>query len=162
MASWRRAFSGRGYGRWVAFGLFYGLLWLVFIAVVVPVLHLDYDLLQTEFRRWTWAIFISPSAYVFSAVVVGAIVEPVSMLLLIPAFLFPIMRGEVEIHPTYRRPYVWGLFVVIGIVGILAIEFLNLTVMWGSFPLVVDAQNFIRLRMIPFIPWPDGGFLVFP
>lgn len=149
--------SSRGYSRWVLFGICYGFLWLVFIAAVLPVLHLDYDLLQTEFRRWTWAIFVSPSTGVFFAAMLGTIAEPVWMLLLIPAFF---SRGnDSEVNPMYRRRYVWTLLVIAGIV---AIEVLNLTIMWGSFPLGVDAQHRIRLRLIPFIPWPDGGFLVFP
>jgi hypothetical protein len=149
--------SSRDYGRWVLFAICYGLLWLVFIAAVFPVLHLDYDLLQTEFRRWSWAIFISPSAYVFFGALIDTAAAPVWMLLLVPAFFSKQSDGEV--NPTYKRRYAWTFLVI---AGIFVIEIVNLTIMWGSFPLGVDAQHYIRLRMIPFIPWPDGGFLVFP
>jgi hypothetical protein len=32
---------------------------------------------------------------------------------------------------------------------------------WGSFPLTYDNEGVARLRMIPFIPWPTGGYGVF-
>jgi len=32
-------------------------------------------------------------------------------------------------------------------------------ILWGSFPLPVDKQGYIRIRMIPFLPWPETPFV---
>jgi hypothetical protein len=143
---------------WAIFTIWYGLLWVALIMALLPILRLDYELIQTEFRRWTWAIFISPSAYVFFSALVGSLVGPFQMLLLVPVF-FVKETGDGQVNGMYKRRYIWTLFVILGIV---AAEIAILTLMWGSFPLDVDAQHRVRLRMIPFIPWPEGGFLVFP
>jgi hypothetical protein len=83
----------------------------------------------------------------------STIVFPIKILSMIPiAFV------DDESNELFKKRYRFSLLAVLAIcVG----EFLLLTIMWGSFPLEVDSQNYIRLRLIPFFPWPAREFLTF-
>ncbi len=41
------------------------------------------------------------------------------------------------------------------IVAIIVTVILLQAVIWGSFPLPVDKNGYIHVRVIPFVPWPD-------
>lgn len=40
----------------------------------------------------------------------------------------------------------------------LVIPFITDAIVWGSFPFNIDNNGVARLRLIPFIPWPEGKF----
>lgn len=44
------------------------------------------------------------------------------------------------------------------VVAIFVLPFVTDFLIWGSFPFNIDNNGISRLRMIPFIPWPDGHF----
>lgn len=123
-------------------------IWIIFYFVVPNVASGFHDV-SIVFHRFTWAIFFSPSAYFFFASVVASVFLPFQLLLMIPAFFDNTV-------PAYRRRYVWSLIMAIVIV-ISAI--LLQVIIWGSFPLPVDKDGYVHLRMIPFIPWPGSSLL---
>jgi hypothetical protein len=125
---------------------------MVAVFVVVPTARAEYGIAQILFRRWSWGAFFSPSAYVFFASALASLVVPFQMLLFVRGFFEP------EWEPAYRRRYFWTLCTVFAIVAVL---FLLQVVMWGSFPLEVDTHRYVRLRLIPFLPWPERPFLVY-
>jgi hypothetical protein len=47
-------------------------------------------------------------------------------------------------------------------VAIFVTALLLQAVIWGSFPLPVDKDGYIHVRLIPFIPWPDIPLLQSP
>lgn len=130
----------------------YALIWLLFILYwVIPVGKLEWELLATIHRRWTWAALLSPAADTFFPEMLGAFFVPMLMLLNIPTFF------DTE-HPAHSNRFLFSGLTVLG-AGVSC--FIVLTLMWGSFPLDVDANHMVHLRMIPFIPWPDAEFLTF-
>ncbi|HVS88396.1 MAG TPA: hypothetical protein VHF01_09260 [Candidatus Acidoferrum sp.] len=133
--------------------IWYAFLWLVLAAFFVPLLHMHYDVCRLELRRFTWGLFFSPSAYVFVGAMLSTIFFPIKILSMIPiAFV------DDESNELFKKRYGFSLLAVLAIcVG----EFFFLTLMWGSFPLEVDSQNYVRLRLIPFFPWPSREFLAF-
>jgi hypothetical protein len=118
--------------------------WVVFY-FIIPNAVSGFHNVALVFRRFTWSLFFSPSAYVFFGAVFTSIFLPFQLFLMVPAFF----DSEVL---AYRRPYLWSLCMVITI-AISAI--LLQAIIWGSFPLPADKDDYIHLRMIPFIPWPD-------
>jgi hypothetical protein len=133
--------------------IWYVFLWLVLVAFFAPLLHLHYDVCRLELRRFTWGLFLSPSAYVFVGAMVATIFFPIRTLLTIPiAFV------DDESNDLFKWRYRYSLLAVL---LICAGELFLLTLMWGSFPLEVDSQNYVRLRLIPFLTWPTRDFLVF-
>jgi hypothetical protein len=100
-------------------------------------------------RRWTWFALASPSAYFYFSSVIAQIDLPIRLSLMVPIFF------ERD-HEAYRRKYLWTLLTLVGIV--VAECFLEV-VIWGSFPLPVDGQGHIYIRMVPFLPWPNYPFL---
>jgi hypothetical protein len=133
--------------------IWYVLLWLMLAAFFVPLLHTHYELCRVELRRFTWGLFFSPSAYTFFGAMFWTVFFPIKILLLIPVLFVDDQSNEL-----YNKRY---RFTVLGILAICLGELFFLTVMWGSFPLDVDRQNYVHLRFIPFVPWPDSDFLVF-
>ena len=130
------------------------LLWYVPLCVVVLGFvffvngSTDLRYVQLVVRRWTWGALLSPSSYVFGASLMGTIVYPLAALAAIPKF-FDISR------PSYNKRYQITALAVAVIFGVsILLEFVG----WGSFPLDVDAERMIHLRLIPFLPWPDRPF----
>jgi hypothetical protein len=73
----------------------------------------------------------------------------VSRITLLSPFVFEIKRE------ASRRLLLTAVLVVAAIwVSEIFLQFL----IWGSFPLPVDAQGNERLRLIPFLPWPNQPF----
>ncbi|HEV2489721.1 MAG TPA: hypothetical protein VGT03_07930 [Candidatus Acidoferrales bacterium] len=134
--------------------IWYVFLWLMLVAFLIPLLHFHFDLSRMELRRSNWATFLSPAAYLFVAAMFETILFPMQILSMIPAFF---VNSESN-AAIFKKRYGFSLLAVFGIcVG----EFVLLTLMWGSQPLELDAHNYVRLRLIPFFPWPTRDFLVF-
>ena len=95
----------------------------------------------------------------FVGAMLGTIVLPVQVLSMIP-LLFVRDESNTEF---FKPKYVFTRygFTFLALLAICVGELILVTVMWGTFPLEVDSQNYIRLRMIPFFPWPARDFLVF-
>ena len=86
---------------------------------------------------------LSPSAFFCFSVMFASVVWPIIGLVLIAALV------------TQRQR--WGS-VILTIVVLLLFPFITDFLIWGSFPLPLDDEGNIHLRLIPFIPWPSGGF----
>ena len=50
------------------------------------------------------------------------------------------------------------LIVILLVVAVFVLPFVTDFLTWGSFPFNIDNDGASRLRMIPFIPWPNGQF----
>lgn len=50
------------------------------------------------------------------------------------------------------------IYITLIVVAIFVLPFVTDFLIWGSFPFSIDNNGISRLRMIPFIPWPDGHF----
>jgi hypothetical protein len=132
--------------------IWYVLMWLLSIGGLVFTARLDYGMLRLLFHNWDWGFFISPSAYLFFALLPLSITVPVTLLCSIPRLFIRDENGGL-----YKHRFLWSFLLFIA--GIPAVQLIILLLMWGSFQLGVDAQNNIHLRLLPFIPWPDWGLL---
>ena len=130
--------------------------WLWFVPVCVVVLSLvevhttslAWQLLKLAYKRWTWGVFLSPSAYFCACVLVASVSWP----------LLGLLRVSVELKLRQRNRYLRVLGMVI---FILVLPAITDALLWGSFPFTFGHDGVARLRMIPFIPWPTGKFLEF-
>jgi hypothetical protein len=102
--------------------------------------------LRAAWERWTWVVLLSPSGAFCWGVI--------SFSVTFPLFGMMMIFGLVAEHQQRHR---WG-WVILLIVVILLLPFVTDTLIWGSFPLTFDNSGVARLRMIPFIPWPSGGY----
>ncbi len=134
-----------GYNR-----IWYALLWIVLILLLIPIAHFDYSTFRLVLNRWSWGIVLSPAAYVYFSSLVATIFFPVKVLALVPVYF------DRQAAELYSRRYKWTLLTL----TIIAVgEFVILVLIWGAFPLEVDSSHYVRLRLIPFFPWPDREFL---
>jgi hypothetical protein len=118
--------------------------WLLFVSEGAA-LSSAYPNLVTFYHRSSWDVCLSPSAGVFFSAVAASIGLPIQPLWLIPSFVFN-PSGDL-----YRRRYVWSA----AIMGAVVISgFVVQFIIWGSFPLPVDSEGYVRIRMVPFFPWP--------
>jgi hypothetical protein len=132
----------------------FGRNWLWFLPVCVAVLlaverhTVPYalSLLKLGHKRWTWAALFSPSAYFCVGVMWLSVVGPLWGLALIPAVIH---------SDDKRRRYVYAFVIFI---AILLLPLVTDALLWGSFPFTFDSRGIGRLRLIPFIPWPDSRF----
>lgn len=99
------------------------------------------------FHRWNWLVLFSLATEFFSAAVMASVQVPPAGLMLI----YWRLKG---------RNLSLG-FVIATLVGVVGSLFLTDFVIWTSFPLPVDANGLGHVRMIPFLPWPDGPFGTF-
>jgi hypothetical protein len=102
-------------------------------------------ILKLAYQRWSWGAIFSPSAYFCAGVIMASVSWPIYGLLL----------AAVALQDVKNKRYVYALFVAI---TILLLPFVTDALTWGSFPFNVDNEGVHRLRMIPFFPWPDGGY----
>jgi hypothetical protein len=109
-------------------------------------LPVAFSLVKLAYERWVWAVLLSPSAYFCWAVVLGSVVWPFY------GFRFITIALTADLENPRRR----ALCVVLLAVAILLIPFVTDFLTWGSFPFGIDDQGVSRLRLIPFIPWPEG------
>jgi hypothetical protein len=125
--------------------------WLWFIPFCLVVLSIverhtitwAFEALQLAWERWFWGTMISPSAIFCLSVIFASVVWPLYGL------------GLVANLAATRQQWRW-VFLIAG--AILLLPIVTDFLIWGSFPLVIDHEGFIRLRMIPFIPWPSSQF----
>jgi hypothetical protein len=117
----------------------------ILIYFIIPNLTSGYQNTALVFHRFSWLLFISPSAYLFLSSVLASVFFPIQLLLLIPVFFDP----ETS---SFNRRYLKSFAIFVGI----AVScFLIQVIIWGSFPLPLDSEGYIHLRMIPFLPWPE-------
>jgi len=74
---------------------------------VAPNAIRGYHDVRLVLQRWTWAILLSPSAYIFLATVIYWVGFLLQMLLLIPSFLARKVAGD-----NYRRRFLLSCEVV--------------------------------------------------
>jgi hypothetical protein len=99
--------------------------------------------LMAGWERWTWAVLLSPSAAFCWSVIAFSVAFPLYAITAIAALV------------AKRQKWRW---VILLTVVILLLPLVTDTLIWGSFPLTFDDAGVARLRMIPFIPWPSGGY----
>jgi hypothetical protein len=104
--------------------------------------------LKLAFKRWTWGGLLSPSAYFCLSTVLLSVTYPVQGLLIA---ITSLANGA----ETAKKRYLQAA-VALAIVAIL--PFITDTLIWGSFPFTFDDAGIGRLRLIPFLPWPSGGY----
>jgi hypothetical protein len=106
----------------------------IFLAAVVAAMMN----IEKLWRDWSWGFLLSPSAWAFSATLYMTIALPITM-----------------IRKDYRMGFLESLFtLLILVVWFFVCQF----ILWGSFPLIHDPDGTQRIRMIPFIPWPNRSF----
>ena len=103
-------------------------------------------------KRWTWGVLLSPSAYLCLTVMLFSVFLPIQAVLIAAAQFLDDTR-------TLKHRYIVAIAVLVGV--FLILPFITDTLIWGSFPLTYDNSGIGRLRMIPFIPWPTGGYMTF-
>jgi dolichyl-phosphate-mannose--protein O-mannosyl transferase len=108
----------------------------------VHTLSYAFAALKLVWQRWSLMISISPSALFCFGVMFLSVVWPIAGLMAIAAL---------------TRTQRWS-HVILTIVALLLFPFVTDFLIWGSFPLPLDDEGNIHLRLIPFIPWPSGGF----
>ena len=113
---------------------------------VVPNFNSGYHNVALVFSRFSWVIFLSPAAYMFFSCVLWSVIMPFQLLLIIPSF-FGADSG------FYQRRYLWTIAVLVSLVAACVVQ---QVIIWGAFPLPADTNGIIRLRIIPFLPWPDS------
>ena len=133
----------------------FGWNWVWFVPLLLWVLKASvwrnltstYWLIKLAHHRWTWAVFLSPSAAVCAAAFGAWIILPLNL-----AFSIPVLFSD-------KRPAKHPYWTSIGIVALIWISCLVLeAIIWGSFPLEVDKHGFGHLRLIPFFPWPQRPY----
>lgn len=103
-------------------------------------------LCKTAYQRWSWGALFSPSAYFCFSVIVFSVYFPIYSIVLI---------WSMATADGLKRRYAY-LFLLVAVVFLLPI--LIDAVTWGSFPFNIDNDGVHRLRLIPFIPWPQGPY----
>jgi hypothetical protein len=128
---------------------------VMLLFIVLPgeghAIHLSRMLSGVVVKRWSWGVLFSPSAAVCVGAVLASLLLPLQGMALVIGFLF-------EGKPSFRSRVVPVAAIAL---FVLLLPLLTDTIIWGSFPLTVDDAGWHRLRMIPFIPWPSGGYMNF-
>lgn len=135
-----------------------GLNWLWFLSTAVFVLlftesHTTRLALMTfalALHRWKWAALLSPSAWFCSSVMLCSVFLPLQ---LSAGALITFRNSELS-----QSRYIG---VILLLLIILVLPFATDTLIWGSFPFNIDNAGNGRLRLIPFVPWPQGGYMAF-
>ena len=131
------------------FGLGWHWLWFAPLCVLVLLLVEEHTVkfgfiaLRVAWERWSWGVVISPSAAFCLSAIVFSVVFPLYGLTTI-GFLV-----------AARAQWYWPLLLA---AMILLFPIVTDVLIWGSFPLTYDNEGVARLRMIPFVPWPSGGY----
>lgn len=128
---------------------------LMLLFIVLPgeghAIHLGRMVGGVAIKRWSWGVLLSPSAAICLSAILASFIVPIQGLALVVGFLF-------ERTPSYRSRFKPVIAVAL---FVLLLPFVTDTVIWGSFPLTIDSAGWHRLRMIPFFPWPAGGYMTF-
>lgn len=104
---------------------------------------------KVAYQRWSWAALISPSTYFCLSSIIASVWWPLRSLRLISI----VVTSRTE--TTVRKRYLYAFLLAS---AIFLVPFVTDALIWGSFPLGFDNQGVLRLRMFPFIPWPDGHY----
>jgi len=113
--------------------------------------------LKWVFKPLSWKSLLSPSAVVFNIANIATIFVPIIIILIIPIFFDkeqPTLWNKEQYF--YKRRYLWT---ALAIISIFVLMFILTVIIWGSYPVIIDEEKNIRLRMIPFIPWPNYPLL---
>jgi len=124
-------------------------LMIVLALVEIHTVPQGLQLIKLGWHRWNWGGLVSPSAYVCFSTILASVLVPIQ-----GVFVAVVLLSSRE-PATFRRRYLSTLLVVI---GILVLPFVTDTITWGAFPFTFDASGAGRLRLIPFIPWPDAPY----
>lgn len=119
----------------------------VIFYLVIPNIASGYKNILIVLDRFSWLVLVSPAAAVFISALIASVMLPVQMMLFVPT-LFDRASG------TYSRRFLYTFGLVLGIV--VACVILQI-VTWGAFPLPVDHDGYVHVRMIPFVPWPNDA-----
>lgn len=134
----------------------WNLLWYVPLAGAILFFPVLFDLVEAMdsigrmLAHWTsrtWILFFSPAAALWASATVASVGIPLRTIFLLPISFNP----ETE---DYNKRY--------RITAILLLEmslsvFLAWVLIWGCFPFT-NGPDGVRLRMIPFYPWPAQPF----
>lgn len=110
-------------------------------------ISLAWTLTKLLIVRWHWFGLMTPCFYLVIGTLWESIIWPVQGLLLGMAILGEQSRGRARI-----------VIAMACVVLVLALPFVTDTLLWGSFPFTFDKQGYGRIRFIPFVPWPSGGY----
>lgn len=132
------------------------LLWYVPLGIIILWYITIHDILwsigaaRIVLDHFIWALYFSPSAYLYFSIL-GSI--PMTPLLF---FIFiPVLFEKDSVGYKHKRRWLWTL-VLLAMVPVSAL-FLHI-ILWGSFPFIYLEDGYERLRMNPFIPWPNTPF----
>jgi len=128
--------------------------WLWFLPLCALVLWVverhsiehGFVLCKLAYQRWSWWALVSPSAYFCVSVVSFSIYFPINSIVLISSLIAA---------DGLKRRYV---YVCLLVAAVFLLPFLIDALTWGSFPFNRDDDGVHRLRLIPFIPWPQGPY----
>jgi hypothetical protein len=133
---------------WVWFGPV-SLLLLYFVEI--HEIHIGFLAIKMAVQRWSWGGLFSPSAYFCFSIVLSSVWFPFQALLFASSALG-------DDRTSVRRRFVLAAAAMGAVIILPAIAD---TLIWGSFPFTYDQAGVARLRLIPFLPWPTGGYMTF-
>ena len=103
-------------------------------------------LCRLAYQRWSWAALVSPSADFCWCVIVFSVYFPI--------YSIRVLMSLIAADELKRRyVYICSLVVIVFL-----FPFLVDAITWGSFPFNIDNEGVHRLRLFPFIPWPEGPY----
>jgi hypothetical protein len=121
--------------------------WVIYYFVIPDAIS-AYANAKLVFKYFSWLLFISPSAAFCLTLTLAAIFLPIVLMLYIPTYF-----ERTDENTAFRKRYIYTIVTVVAIwLAVLLIQFL----IWGSFPIGFDKENYVHIRMIPFIPWPEA------
>ncbi len=115
---------------------------LCLVVLLVVELHTGetaFFLLKLSYRRWSWAVLFSPSAYFWVGLMVATVYWPLLGLL----FVAVLTKSDNSFNEKWR----W-LYTVLDRCGDILLPIVAEPLMWGSFPFNIDDQGVSRLRLI--------------
>jgi hypothetical protein len=132
------------------------------VAVSIPLYAITLVLLVTHIKwvvesvravvpAWHWFYLFSPSVDVYMTTLVSVIFIPIRALILLTAMVSSKEKLTLKEHLSFIAIWVALLFG-----GLLLAHVIN----WGSFFVDYDIDGTQRLRIIPFIPWPNRPFTI--
>jgi hypothetical protein len=124
---------------------------LVFIMVEQHTFPFALQVVRLSWQRWNWGGLFSPSAYFCWSVIVASVITPIQGLL----YAVALVSSRTDLSSGAGRRYLQALLVF---VVVLLLPFVTDALIWGSFPFTFDSAGVGRLRLIPFIPWPNAPF----
>lgn len=142
------ASNGRVGWNWLWFG---PVCLIILYFVELHTVHLAVLTVRLVARRWSWVGLLSPSTYCYFGTVLTSVSFPFRALWFAKASL-----SSNQITAKHR-------YILVGaaVVSVILLPLITDTLIWGSFPFQFDDSGVGRLRLIPFVPWPSGGYMTF-